>query len=64
MQWQDFLAAFGLYLVFEGLLPFISPDGFKRFLANILQMAPGQLRTMGAISIGLGLLLLYWVRQG
>lgn len=58
MDWQSFLAAFGLYLVFEGLMPFASPEAFKRFLANVLQMQEGQLRTMGAISIGIGLVVL------
>ncbi len=62
MDWQDFLTAFGLYLVFEGLMPFASPEGFKRFLATALQMPESQMRTMGLISIGAGLFVLYLVR--
>ncbi len=32
MQWSDLLAAFALYLVLEGLMPFLNPGGMKRAL--------------------------------
>ena len=59
MDWQLFIAAFGLYLVFEGLMPFASPDAFKRVLKQIIEMPSTGLRTMGVISISIGLVLLY-----
>ena len=59
MDWQLFVAAFGLYLVFEGLMPFASPDAFKRLLQQITEMPSTGLRTAGAVSIFIGLVLLY-----
>ena len=62
MIWSDLLAAFALYLVIEGLLPFSSPNGWRRSLALISQLNDMQLRAFGAGSIAVGLLLLYLVR--
>jgi hypothetical protein len=51
MTGSDWLAAIGLLLVLEGLLPFAAPavwrDGFRR----ILEFRDGQLRFIGAASI-------------
>ncbi len=62
MIWSDLLAAFALYLVIEGLLPFASPNGWRRSLALISQLNDMQLRTFAAGSIAVGLLLLYVAR--
>ncbi len=62
MIWSDLLAAFALYLVIEGLLPFSSPNGWRRSLALISQLNDMQLRAFAAGSIAVGLLLLYLVR--
>ncbi|MFT5259830.1 MAG: hypothetical protein ACI9J2_002056 [Saprospiraceae bacterium] len=59
MDWKLFLAAFGLYLVFEGLMPLASPEAFKRFLAQVQAMPDQQLRMAGMVSIALGLFILY-----
>ncbi len=59
MDWKYFLAAFGLYLVFEGLMPFASPDVFKRFLAQVQSLSNDHLRIAGGFSIALGLVVLY-----
>jgi uncharacterized protein YjeT (DUF2065 family) len=53
-------AALALVLVLEGLLPFISPGGWRRTFQRLLALQDGQLRFFGLCSIGLGLLLL-WV---
>jgi len=50
-----FWAALALMLVFEGLLPFLSPDGWRRTFQQILQLRDGQLRFFGLVSIVLGL---------
>lgn len=62
MVWSDLLAAFALYLVIEGLLPFASPNGWRRSLGLIAQLNDSQLRAFGSGSIAAGLLLLYLVR--
>lgn len=63
MDWSDLLAAFALYLVLEGVLPFLNPQGFKRFMISLVNIADRQLRVWGLISMGAGLFLLYIVRS-
>ena len=62
MNWSDLLAAFALYLIIEGLLPFASPDGWRKSLAMISNFNNGQLRFFGFASVLAGLLLLAVVR--
>jgi uncharacterized protein YjeT (DUF2065 family) len=62
MNWSDLLAAFALYLVIEGLLPFVSPDNWRKSLLMISQLKDGQLRFFGLASIIVGLSLLLFVR--
>jgi uncharacterized protein YjeT (DUF2065 family) len=52
------LGALGLMLVFEGLLPFLSPRAWREMFQRITTMSDGQIRFVGLVSIGLGLLLL------
>ncbi|HQT31393.1 MAG TPA: DUF2065 domain-containing protein [Thiobacillus sp.] len=58
MTGHNWLAAIGLLLVIEGLLPFAAPalwrDGFRR----ILELGDGQLRFIGAASMLGGVFLL------
>ena len=62
MLWSDLLAAFALYLVFEGILPFISPQGWKQSIVAIAQLSDRQLRIFGLLSMLAGMLLLAFVR--
>ena len=52
-------AALALVLVIEGLLPFMSPAGWRRMFLQILQMSDGQIRFFGLCSVLLGLTLLW-----
>jgi len=52
------LAAFGLMLVFEGLLPFIAPQAWRETFRRMIELKDGQLRFVGLISIVGGLLLM------
>ncbi|MDO8346118.1 MAG: DUF2065 domain-containing protein [Cellvibrio sp.] len=54
-------AALALVLVIEGLMPFLSPDGWKRTFAQIIQLSDGQVRFFALCSIVLGLFLLWFV---
>ena len=47
--------ALALLLVFEGLLPFISPAGWRRMFEQILALSNGQIRFFGLCSILMGL---------
>ena len=63
MNWSDLLAALALYLVLEGVLPFLNPQAMKRIMASFSQLADNQLRIWGLISMSAGLALLYFVRS-
>ena len=51
--------ALALVLVFEGLLPFLSPGGWRRMFTQVLQLRDGQLRFFGLCSIVAGALLIW-----
>jgi uncharacterized protein len=56
---DSFWTALALLLVLEGLLPFVAPriwrDGFRR----LTELTDGQLRFIGMVAVGIGLLALY-----
>ena len=54
----NLLAALGLMLVVEGLLPFAVPDVWRQTFRKMTELNNGQLRFMGVISMALGLLVL------
>jgi hypothetical protein len=62
MEWNDLWAAFALYLVLEGLMPFASPGAMKRALAQLSQLDERTLRIAGLMSMIAGAALLYFVR--
>lgn len=62
-MWQDILTAFALYLVIEGMIPFVNPAGFRRAVSQIAQLGDNNLRLAGLVAMAAGLVLLYVVRQ-
>lgn len=64
MEWRDLWAAFALYLVLEGLVPFANPGGMRRTLALLSSLDDRTLRIFGLLSMIAGALLLYAVRRG
>ena len=62
MQWSDLLAAFALYLVLEGIMPFLNPPLMKRVMLSFVQSSDRQLRVGGLVSMVAGLVLLFFVR--
>ncbi len=53
--------AVALMLVFEGLLPFISPGTWRAVFERATKMSDGQIRFFGLSSMVIGLLLLlFW----
>ncbi len=59
---SDLLAAIGLFLVLEGIAPFLNPRGVKRAFARLLQVHDHELRYAGLGSMLVGVLILYLVR--
>jgi len=52
--------ALGLVLVLEGFYPFVSPQGWRKLFAQLLQLKDEQLRGTGLACILAGLVLI-WV---
>lgn len=61
-MWDDLLAAFGLMLVLEGILPFLNPRALRQTLLQMTQLEDRILRFAGLVSMALGLLVLYFFR--
>jgi uncharacterized protein len=62
MLWSDLAAAFALYLVLEGIMPFLNPQGLRRALQAFASLDDSRLRLVGFSSMAAGAALLYWVR--
>ncbi|BBP46065.1 hypothetical protein THMIRHAS_14380 [Thiosulfatimonas sediminis] len=57
-MFETLLAAIALVFIIEGLLPFVFPEVWKKMMAEASALPEGSLRTMGLVSITIGLLLL------
>ncbi|HEV2229284.1 MAG TPA: DUF2065 domain-containing protein [Steroidobacteraceae bacterium] len=62
MNSSDLAAAFGLFLVFEGIAPFINPQGVKRALARLIEVGDRELRIAGLGSMLVGVIILFVAR--
>jgi uncharacterized protein YjeT (DUF2065 family) len=66
--WTEFArylsGAFALYLILEGIVPFINPVASQRMMARLSQTDPRQLRWGGLVSMVIGLGMLWWARNG
>lgn len=49
-------------LVFEGLMPFISPKAWRSSALRISMLSDSHLRRLGLLLMVLGALMLHWVR--
>jgi len=58
-MWDDLLRAVALVLVIEGMLPFLTPDGWRRAMRQAGDLPDNVLRTIGFISMLGGVLVLY-----
>ena len=58
----DLLAALGLFLVLEGIAPFLNPQGVKRAFARLLEVRDRELRIAGLGSMLVGVIILFLVR--
>ncbi|MBI5007359.1 MAG: DUF2065 domain-containing protein [Nitrosomonadales bacterium] len=56
------LAALGLMLVLEGIMPFLFPASWRETLRKVSQFQDGQARFIGLTLMLSGLLLIYWMK--
>jgi hypothetical protein len=61
-MWQELLRAFAIVLVLEGILPFLSPLSWKRYVQQMLGVPNRALRVVGFGMMLAGVILLYAVR--
>ena len=62
MNFTDLLAALGLFLVLEGMAPFLNPQGLKRALAKLVTIPDRELRIAGLGSMLVGVVILFMAR--
>jgi len=62
MNWADLGAALALVLILEGLIPFVSPRGYRNMVQQMAAMPEKMLRNVGLVLIITGLLCLLLVR--
>jgi len=62
IAWNDLFSAFALMLVIEGILPFISPKGWRNTMLQASQLPDKSLRNIGLSSMVIGVVLLYLMR--
>lgn len=55
------LAALGLMLVLEGIMPFLFPSVWRQTLGKLAQLQDGQMRFVGLTLMLSGLLLIFWM---
>jgi uncharacterized protein YjeT (DUF2065 family) len=59
---DDFIRAIALVLVIEGILPFMSPDGWRQAMIQAGRLSNSTLRVVGFVSMLFGVLILYLTR--
>jgi len=62
LNFSELLAALGLFLVLEGIAPFLNPQGVKRAFARLMQVQDRELRIAGLGSMLVGVVILFLVR--
>ncbi|MFT6658625.1 DUF2065 domain-containing protein [Maritalea sp.] len=61
---QDLFVALALALVVEGLLYAAFPVFMKKMIASVLLSPDAQIRVIGITTATIGLIILFWLRQG
>jgi len=62
IAWPDFAAALGLLLVFEGILPFLSPPLLRRLYERFASMDDASIRFAGVTGMVAGVAILWFAR--
>jgi uncharacterized protein YjeT (DUF2065 family) len=57
---EALVTALGIFLLLEGLLPLLAPRAWREAFAKLMQFNDGQLRFVGMMLVGLGLILVSW----
>jgi uncharacterized protein YjeT (DUF2065 family) len=60
----EFWTALALVMVIEGLLPAITPRGYRKAMMSVAQMDSRSIRITGLVSMIAGALFLYFLKNG
>jgi uncharacterized protein YjeT (DUF2065 family) len=63
VAWLIFISAVALMLVIEGILPFLSPESWRKMVKTIAGQSDRALRIYGLVSMLVGVALLYWMHH-
>jgi len=59
--WHELLVAGCLFLVLEGIMPFVAPQRWRKLIELAARIDDRSMRVMGLCSMLLGVLLLYLI---
>jgi uncharacterized protein YjeT (DUF2065 family) len=62
MNWTELFSALALVMIIEGIIPFISPQGYKKSMQQMLAMPESKLRVVGLSLMLVGAILLFFIR--
>lgn len=60
-MWHTLAVAFALLFIIEGMIPFVSPNRWRRLVVTVAQQSDSSMRAVGLVSMLLGLGLLYLI---
>ncbi len=58
---QQLMIAACLVFIFEGMLPFIAPQAWRKFITEMINLTDDQLRLVGLVAMLFGLTCLYLI---
>ena len=64
MRWSELFVVLGLVMIFEGLLPFLSPEKSRGVARMIENLSNFRLRALGFIALVGGAVLVYVAGRG
>lgn len=62
-MWTELWIGVSLVMVIEGLLPALSPKLYRKAMFSMMQLDSRSLRITGLVSMTLGALLLYFIKN-
>ena len=62
IAWTELFSALALVLIIEGIMPFISPNGWRQTMQQASQLEDKTLRGIGFASMLVGAVLLFLMR--
>ena len=62
MNWTELFSALALVMIIEGVIPFISPQGYKNTMQQMLAMPESKLRVVGFSLMLVGAISLFFIR--